>query len=151
MDLHVVEDLALLGRLVVAAVLGAALGWEREEKGKAAGLRTHILVSVSACFFVLLGDIAPVVAQEVTSDLRMDPVRIIQAVVIGIGFIGSGVVQAARGEHHGLTTAASIWGTAAVGIAVGFRHWTLAVGATLLVLFVLRVLGRLEHRVERAP
>lgn len=151
MENHVAEDLRFALPLFAAVLLGAAIGWEREARRKVAGLRTHILVAISAAAFVLLGEIAPKVAEQVTSELRMDPVRIIQAVVIGIGFIGSGVIQASKEEQRsdGLTTAASIWATAATGIAVGFRHYVLAAELTVIALLVMRVIGRLERRVER--
>ncbi len=150
MDLHAAADLRLLPPLLAAVVLGGALGWEREARGKVAGLRTHILVALSSALFVLLGQIAPAVAEETTSDVSMDPVRIIQAVVIGIGFIGSGVVRAAKDEDRadGLTTAASIWATAAMGLAVGFRHYALGVIVTILSVGVMRILGWAERSIR---
>ncbi len=145
------QDLGFAVPLLAALVMGGALGLEREARGKAAGLRTHILVALSAATFVLLGEIAPKAAEQVTSDLRMDPVRIIQAVVIGIGFIGSGVVQAAKHEERadGLTTAASIWVTAAMGLAVGFRHYVLGVAVTVLAIAVMRLLGVAERAMRQ--
>jgi putative Mg2+ transporter-C (MgtC) family protein len=143
---HLRDDLWMTLPLLVAVALGGAIGWEREAKGKVAGLRTHMLVALSSAAFVVLGEIAPKVAEQVTSDLRMDPVRIIQAVVIGIGFVGSGVVQTTK-EHEradGLTTAVSIWCTAAMGIAAGFRHNPLAVAVAAITLLVMRVLRALE-------
>jgi putative Mg2+ transporter-C (MgtC) family protein len=149
-ELSLVQDLKFLVPLAVAALLGGALGLERELKGKAAGLRTLILVSMSSAFFVLLGEVAPKVTEQVTSDVRVDPVRIIQAVAIGIGFIGSGVVKAASEEKQadGLTTAATVWATAAVGIAAGFGRYVLATAAVAFTLLVTLVLGRIEKRIE---
>ncbi len=144
MGSHVIEDLKLALPLVVAALLGAGVGWDREAKHKAAGLRTLMLVSISAALFVTLGEIASKFAESNFREHRTDPVRIIQAVAIGIGFIGSGTVRMEEERGGGLTTAVSVWATAAVGTAAGFRHYTLALVATVLTVVVLRVLRPLE-------
>lgn len=143
------EELIVLLRLTVAALLGAAIGFERERAHKAAGLRTHMLVAISAALFVGLGELAvasfPVSGPEgFAGELQYDPIRVIQAVVIGIGFLGSGVTFVNREHTHaqGLTTAAAVWGTSGVGIACGLGLYVTATGATLLLLFVLRVLMR---------
>lgn len=140
-------DLTLLLRVLAAAVLAALIGYEREEAGKSAGLRTHMLVAMSSAFFVVLGEQA--VAQFGTGEpgsLRYDPLRVIQAVVIGIGFLGGGIifVDRDRTRTHGLTTAASVWATAGVGIAAGLGRFWAAAFATLLFLGVLRLLVRLD-------
>jgi putative Mg2+ transporter-C (MgtC) family protein len=139
-------ELALLIRLVVAGVLAAALGWEREAAHKPAGLRTHILVGVASALFTVLGELA--LRQSPGNDaIRSDPVRIIQAISIGIGFLGSGVIFVSKSSDtvRGLTTAASIWATAAIGVAVGLQLYILATGTTLLLLLVLRGMGRFER------
>jgi putative Mg2+ transporter-C (MgtC) family protein len=139
-------ELALLIRLGVAGLLAAVLGWERESARKSAGLRTHMLVGVASALFTVLGELA--VAEYPAKDgLRADPIRVIQAVAIGIGFLGSGVIFVARdGEHVvGLTTAASVWATAAVGIAAGLGYYTLAAGSTVLLFVVLRAMARFDR------
>jgi putative Mg2+ transporter-C (MgtC) family protein len=144
------EELTLLVRLLAAAVLAAALGWERERARKPAGLRTHMLVGVAASLYTVLGELAVLSYPGGESGLRSDPVRVIQAVAIGVGFLGSGVIFVSKtGESvRGLTTAASIWATAATGIAVGLGHYVLALGATLLLLLILRGMARFEQDEE---
>jgi putative Mg2+ transporter-C (MgtC) family protein len=136
-------DLWLLLRVVIAAVLSALLGWEREISNKPAGLRTHILVGISSALFVMLGELMLVrYRDEAGTSLRLDMLGILSAVVSGISFLGAGITFVSRGKHvQGLTTAASILATAAVGVAVGLEHYLLAGGTTLIILFILR-LGR---------
>jgi putative Mg2+ transporter-C (MgtC) family protein len=140
-------EMALLLRLVAAAALAAVLGWEREAAHKSAGLRTHMLVGIASALFTVLGELAVRDYPGGETGLRADPIRVIQAVAIGIGFLGSGVIFVARSGDHvlGLTTAASVWATAAIGIAVGLGYYLLAVGATLLLLLVLHVMARLDR------
>lgn len=144
-----IPELFLLLRVALAGVLAAVVGYERETAGQSAGLRTHMLVAMSAALFVGLGEMAvrnfpdPPVAPS--AEMRYDPIRVIQAVVIGIGFLGGGIIFVNR-EHTrtiGLTTAASVWATSGIGIATGLGMYVAATGAALLFVFVLRVLGRL--------
>ena len=126
-------------RLTVAAVLGGLIGLERQEEGKAAGLRTHMLVALAAALFVL----APILAGIELSQLA----RVIQGVAVGIGFVGAGVILKLKDEQRvkGLTTAASVWLTAGVGVAVGLGALWSAVFALCLawlILFVLRLLEK---------
>ena len=106
-----------------------------------------MLVGLAAALYTALGTLA-VAESEPEPGLRADPIRVIQAVALGIGFLGGGIISARRAEGHvaGLTTAASIWSTAAIGIAAGFGHYLLAAGATALQLIVLHGFMRLEHR-----
>ena len=140
------SELVLLIRLLVAGVLSAVLGWERETAHKPAGLRTHMLVGVASSLFTVLGELA-VTDYPAEGGLRSDPIRVIQAVAIGIGFLGSGVIFVAKDGDHvvGLTTAASVWATAAVGIAAGSGHYVLAVGSTILLVLVLRGMSRFDR------
>ena len=123
-------------RLVLAALLGGALGFEREKAGKSAGLRTHMLVALGAALFVLI----PQQAGMALADLS----RVIQGVVTGIGFIGAGAIlkQAEQQEVKGLTTAAGLWLTAAVGMAAGLGRESSAILGTFLALIVLSALQR---------
>jgi putative Mg2+ transporter-C (MgtC) family protein len=140
----------LLLRLAVAAILSAALGWEREKAGKAAGLRTHMLVGMAAALYTALSTLIVTETARLEPGLRADPIRVVQAVALGIGFLGGGVISAQKSEGHGsgLTTAASIWSTAAIGIAVGLGYYVLACGATVLQLIVLHGLTRLERAAD---
>ena len=139
-------ELELLVRLLVAAALAGLLGWEREHARKAAGFRTHMLVGIAAALYTTLGQLAVAEFAPQGEGLRADPIRSVQAVAIGIGFLGSGMIFVSRKDDRvqGLTTAASVWATAAIGLAAGLEHYILAVGATLLLLFVLRVLARFD-------
>jgi len=118
-------------RLVVAAVLGGILGYERERKGRSAGVRTHMLVAVGAALFV----IGPLQGGMQIGDLS----RVLQGVVQGIGFLGAGaiMVRVAKRQVEGLTTAANIWATAAIGVIAGLGLEATAVLSTAIVLVIL--------------
>ena len=126
----------LLLRMLLAALLGCALGYEREHEGKAAGMRTHMLVAMGAALFVL-------VPEQVGLHVA-DMSRVIQGVVAGIGFLGAGSIIKNRSEEnvHGLTTAAGVWMTAAIGIACGLGREVTAVLSTLAALLVLALVPR---------
>ena len=136
-------ELELLGKLLLAALLGGVIGWEREWSDKPAGLRTNLLICVGAA---LLGDTSVHFAHlgGDPSIVRADTARIAAQVVSGIGFLGAGTIIQARGSVTGLTTAATLWVVAAIGLAVGGGAAVGAVGATVLVLVALVPLGRFE-------
>ncbi len=132
-----------------AMVLGGAIGFERELKNRPAGFRTHMLVAGAAALLIGIGRMT--VQDPAFSDvalLRTDPLRMVEAVVAGISFIGAGTIFASRrGESvAGITTAASLLMVAVIGVAAGFRYHVLALAATLLTLLVLTVLHALERR-----
>lgn len=132
-------------RLLMAALLGAVLGFERERKGKAAGVRTHMLVSMGAALFVL----APGMAGAEEDALS----RVIQGIVAGIGFLGAGTILKGNGIEvghvKGLTTAAGLWMTAAIGVAAGMGREATALISTLLALLVLNTMPWVVDKVER--
>lgn len=132
-------------RLLVAMLLGAAVGIQREHTGKPAGLRTHMLVSLGAALFVL----APAEAGMTSSDLS----RVIQGLATGIGFLGGGAILKLSEEHEirGLTSAAAIWMTAAIGVAVGLGRLWMAVLSMVLTWFILAVVEKIERRVGPPP
>jgi len=139
-----VLELPVLGRLCLSLVLGAAIGLERQVSHKAAGLRTNMLICLGA---TLLTEASLLVTSEsfvAGPWVRSDPARIVAQIVSGIGFIGAGTIIVLRGNVVGLTTAATLWVVAGVGVAVGLRAYVVAVGATLLVLVTLAVLRRVE-------
>lgn len=138
-------ELDVLGRLLLSLVLGSAVGLERELSGKPAGLRTNMLICVGAA---LLTEISVFVASQVVPHelIRSDPARIAAQIVSGIGFLGAGTILVMRGNVVGLTTAATIWVVAAIGMSVGLGAYVVAVGATVLVVLTLFVLGRIEKR-----
>lgn len=139
----------VLGRLALATALGALVGLERELAGKPAGLRTNILICVGATLLTeaSLGIASGFADHEL---IRADPARIAAQIVSGIGFIGAGTILVARGSVLGLTTAATLWVVAAIGITIGIRAYVEAIGAAILVFAVLFVIGRIEDRVLRA-
>lgn len=124
-------------RLLMAALLGGLLGYEREHHGKAAGLRTHMLVSMGAALFVL----APLLDGAEHDAMS----RIIQGIVAGVGFLGAGTILKGHGEEdqvRGLTTAAGLWLTAAIGVAVGLGRESTAVVSTLLALLIFALMPK---------
>lgn len=139
-------DLSIFLRLLIAVVLAGILGWERETSGKSAGLRTHILVGVGTVLFVVIGDILVGKYQHFGDSMRFDPIRIVEAILTGISFLGAGIIFVARkqGVVKNLTTAASIWTTSAVGMLVGLERYFLAVGSTVIIFIVLRFLAFIE-------
>ena len=140
-------DLSIFLRLFVVIILAGFLGCERENASKAAGLRTHILVGIGAVLFLVLSESLVEKYRSFDQNLRFDPIRIIEAVVTGISFLGAGTIFVSRGRDarvKGLTTAASILTTAAVGLIVGLERYFLAVGSTIIIFVVLRFLGFIE-------
>ena len=132
-------------RLFIAVLLGGLLGYERERSDSAAGLRTHMLVALGAALFVLV----PQQAEFSNADLS----RVLQGIIAGIGFLGAGAIMklSDKEQIRGLTTAASIWVTAAIGIAVGMGRETTATLCALLAFVILSVLRRFEKRIDVRP
>jgi putative Mg2+ transporter-C (MgtC) family protein len=135
--------LDLLAKLALAVVLGGAVGLERELSGKPAGLRTNILICIGSA---LLMDLSMRVGVTESGVRIGDPGRMAAQVISGIGFLGAGTILQARGTVVGLTTAATIWVVAAIGLTIGAGSYIEAAGATLLVASVLYGLGRVEKR-----
>jgi putative Mg2+ transporter-C (MgtC) family protein len=138
-------DLGL--KLIVAVLAGGAIGFERQIAGKPAGLRTNILICVGSA---LLMDLSIHVGGVWGTGMVGDPARLAAQVVTGIGFIGAGTIMQGGGTITGLTSAATIWVVAAIGLAAGAGFVFEALGATLTVMVVLAGLGRIEHRLLRA-
>lgn len=138
------EVTQVLVRLIMAALLGAVLGFEREHKGKSAGVRTHMLVSLGAALFVLAPSMAGADEQALS--------RVIQGIVAGIGFLGAGTILKGNGTDtshvKGLTTAAGLWMTAAIGTAAGMGREATAVISTVLALLVLGSMPVLVEKIE---
>lgn len=132
-------------RLALAAALGGLIGLEREASGKPAGFRTNLLICVGAA---LITEVSVYIARDVElpGEFRADPGRVAAQIVSGVGFLGAGTILRSRGSVTGLTTAATLWVVAAIGIATGAAAYVLAVASTLLVLLALVLLGRFETR-----
>jgi len=125
-------------KIALAFALGAILGIERQYKNKPAGFRTVIMITLGACLFTIM-----------SSHITANPDRIAANIITGIGFIGAGVIFKEGLKVSGMTTAATIWIAAAVGMSVGYGSYFLATGVTLIVLCTLIVLGKLENYSER--
>jgi putative Mg2+ transporter-C (MgtC) family protein len=144
-ELH--DHLSLAFRLVLAPVLGGMLGQERQQHGKVAGLRTHMLVALASATFVV-GTLA------MTHGNQEDIARVVQGVAAGIGFIGAGtIMKHSDGDQIiGLTTAAGLWMAAAIGVAVGMGAIIVSMVGTFVGWFILEIVGRVEsHPIERHP
>ena len=129
-----ISDWELLLRLGLATILCGAIGLERESRGQAAGLRTHILVGVGSALFTLVSAYA---FQADTPGTRIDPTRIAAQIVTGIGFLGAGTIIRQGLTVRGLTTAAALWIVAAIGMAAGAGQWLVAVVGSSVVIFSL--------------
>lgn len=142
-----IETWDLLLRVLGAALLGGLVGVEREFSDQPAGFRTHILVSLGAALFTLVGAYGISGFFGGSTPLELDPTRIAAQVVTGIGFLGAGAIIQQGLNVRGLTTAAALWVTAAIGTAVAFGYWTGAIATTLLTVVALYGLKRVEKAV----
>lgn len=146
------HELEITLRLLMAALVSAIIGYEREQKGRAAGLRTHMLTAVASAVFTIL-TFEIYTAHGNTGD----PIRIIEAVTAGVAFLAAGAIIQSRGEVHGLTTGAAMWMAGALGVACGAGHYVLAVIASVATLIILLVLKWIERALngdeadERSP
>ena len=127
--------------VILATVFGAAIGLEREISGKAAGLRTNVLICLGAAVFTII-------SRQMAAEADASVTRIAAGVVTGVGFLGAGAIIRDRGGVHGLTTAATIWLVASIGMACGAGFYKLAVISTLIAILVLIGLGKLEKPLE---
>ena len=138
----------IAARLLLAAIFGAAIGFEREWRNRPAGLRTHVLVCVAAATFAILTiEIihAPMFALD---SVKLDPIRLVEAVTAGVAFLAAGVVIFTRGQVHGLTTGAGMWLAGAIGVACGLGLWQIALFSTVLALIVLVLLYAFENKMD---
>ena len=139
----------ILIRLLAAVAAGGIIGLERSYHGRPAGLRTHALVCVSSSLLMLLTVFQWSLLAEVPIDtIRVDPTRMAQGIMTGIGFLGAGVIMKEKLTIRGLTTAASIWMTAAIGIIVGMGFFPAAGPATIITLLILNSLGWVERQLK---
>lgn len=143
-------QLEIIYRLILAALLGAILGFEREYVGKSAGLRTYTLVSFGSALFTVLSDEG---LRNYIGISSFDPSRIISQIIVGVGFIGAGLIifQEKENKVHGLTTAAGLWVIAGIGSAAGLGYFIPAIFSTIFILIILsstRYLN-LEERIQR--
>ena len=138
-------EITIFVRLLLAAVLGGLIGIDREIKQRPAGLRTHMLIALAAAVFTII-------TFELIADGRLagrasqaDPIRVVEAVTAGVAFLAAGAIIQGRGSVTGVTTGASMWLVAALGVACGAGDYSIAIMATILTLIILAVLSRLER------
>jgi putative Mg2+ transporter-C (MgtC) family protein len=139
-EVAVVSEVEALIRLVLSVGLGALIGLDRETRDKPAGLRTFAIVSLGACLFTLVGELA------FPNDAETS--RVVSTIITGVGFLGAGTILHRRNDVVGLTTAAGIWASAGIGMAVGMGLYVLAVGGAVLIVAVLWLLGKLSSEIS---
>ena len=140
-----------LVRMVIACALSAGIGWDRERRGRAAGLRTHILVGLGAAGFAVMALDLSEIAGVGGRDVVVDPSRVVAAVVGGVGFLAAGAIIRSGGDIRGLTTAAGLWVTAAIGTASGLGAFGVAGVIAALGVFVIVALRQIEPKSADAP
>ncbi len=133
----------MLGKIILAGVLGGILGAERDLNGRAAGVRTNLIIAVSSCLFTIL-------SMEQLGLLKtvIDPTHIASQIVTGVGFLGAGALIHSKDRIHGLTTAAEIWFAAAIGMAVGAGFYAISILTTLLIVGSVLFLAPISHWLE---
>lgn len=144
-------DLEMIIKLLLASLLGAVIGLEREVHGRPAGFRTHLLVSLGSCLFVIISiDLYRIYGNfTATGPVGVDPGRIAAQVVTGIGFLGAGAIIRERASIRGLTTAACLWVAAAIGLACGAGRYEPAIVVTILAFVSLLLLKKVENLIRR--
>ena len=145
------HELAILVKLILAAIAGGAVGLEREKHGRPAGLRTHLLVALGACLMMVISEAFHLkyAEHDMQSALRIDPSRTAAQIITGIGFLGAGVIIKEGATVRGLTTAASLWLAAGLGMAFGMGLFVPGVMATVLALLSLIFLKKLEPLIRK--
>ncbi len=150
-DIFMFDIGTVFGKLFIAAVLGGLIGWERERRGRPAGLRTHLLVCVGVTLIMLVSEHIFVQYQGYKQDsiLRIDPARIASHVVTGIGFLGAGTIMRFKGSVRGLTTAASLWVVAGIGLAIGIGFILPAIFTAFIAIMTLILLPKVESEIKK--
>ncbi|MGM0500549.1 MAG: MgtC/SapB family protein [Bacillota bacterium] len=132
-------------RLIIAALLAALIGYNREKLNKAAGIRTNVIVAVISCVIMILS-VEVAQSGSLGSGVEGDPARLAAQVVSGIGFLGAGTIIKQEDKIEGLTTAASLWGVAGLGLAVGYGLYDISIAAALIIFISLRTAPSVKKR-----
>ncbi len=150
-DIFMFDIGTVFGKLFISAVLGGLIGWERERRGRPAGLRTHLLVCVGVTLIMLVSEHIFVQYQVYKQDsiLRIDPARIASQVVTGIGFLGAGTIMRYKASVRGLTTAASLWVVAGIGLAIGSGFILPAIFTAFIAIMTLILLPKVESEIKK--
>ena len=144
-ETHTPQHIILI-RVAIAALLGGAIGFEREAQNAAAGLRTHMLIATAAALFTILAFEIYRTALDGGSE-NPDPIRAVEAVTAGIAFLGAGAIFQQRGSVQGLTTGAGMWLAGAIGVTVALGYYLIAVAVSVFAIIVLAALRAFAHRV----
>lgn len=136
----------IVARILATVVFCGLIGLERETAQRPAGLRTHMLIGLAACIYCLLTLALLARVDDFGDTVRMDPLRIIEAVTGGVAFLAAGLIVFSQGKVHGLTTGASMWVAAAVGVACGLGEWVIAGLTVCLALIITALVRKLEQR-----
>lgn len=145
MDFLQSQSWQMILQLLLAAFLGGIIGVEREAMRRAAGLKTYILVCMGCALFTITSYVG---FKEFISNTSFDPSRIAAGILTGIGFIGAGTILRRENQVEGVTTAAGLWVTSAIGIAVGLKLYAIAIFTALFSLFILTIVRSVEHKIE---
>ncbi len=142
----ILTDHMVIERLLLITIISGAVGYERERHGRAAGLRTHILVGAGSCLIMLTG---LYLMESLAGQVAIDPTRMAAQVVSGIGFLGAGTIINSQGSIKGLTTAAGLWAVGGIGMAVGAGFLSGAVMTGAIVIIALFLLSRVEQAIRK--
>lgn len=134
----------IIVRLGGAIVFSGLIGFERESRSRPAGLRTHMLVGLASASYCIIMLEMLAISETLAPDLAMDPLRLLEAVTSGVAFLAAGMIFLSRGKIQGLTTGASLWLAAALGLGAGFGMWPIAILSTVLALVIIRLLKSAE-------
>ena len=132
-------------RLIIAAILASLIGYDREKQNKAAGIRTNVIVAVISCVIMILS-VEVAQSGNLVNGVEGDPARLAAQVVSGIGFLGAGTIIKQEDKIEGLTTAASLWGVAGLGLAVGYGLYDISIAAALIIFISLRIAPSVKKR-----
>lgn len=140
------DNLEILSRLIIATLLGIAIGTERTMAHKTAGMRTYGLVSMGAASYIIISEI---IAKQYLGLASLDPLRMASQIIVGVGFLGAGLIIFKESHLQGLTTAAGLWVSAAIGIAAGFGLYSISLFITIITLFVFTILWLIEKKIRK--
>ena len=133
-------------QLFIAAVLGGLLGLERALAGKTAGMRTFALVSMGSALFIIISEI---IGSKYLGISAFDPIRVASQIIVGIGFLGAGLIIFKESKISGLTTAAGLWVSAGIGVSVGYKLYSIAVFVTILTIFIFTIMWFIERKIKK--
>ena len=145
-NIFVNGDLIFVIRMLVAAICGGFLGYERKHRGKSAGIRTHFVVAVASAMMVIVSKYGFNDMADVAVNYRLDPSRIAAGIVSGVGFLGAGMIFIRRKTPQGLTTAAGIWATSGIGMAIGAGMYTVGITATVIIYIAQLILHKIPNQ-----